>query len=242
MANARSVARATRTRAPGTGPTSKIVPDACAWIHKPESCSRMAPYSTSNAESTTTTGSGSLTDKTIRRYDGGAAGLLSPHAGRPPTPCGLPSTALGRWACSARRMSGLSRSRPPLALLLYLAGQDGLLVWHGPDAFGVLAPPAGSGYPVPGGTRRVRWLRLLDRRWGLLVFGVPPAVLLTGAALLLLFPPAWLVAAGLAVAAGLYVTVLMTACTVTGIWRAYRRAETAAAVPSAVRLPVQRCC
>ena len=141
--------------------------------------------------------------RTCGAVAGGAAG--SCHAGGSGSfPRRVP---VGSQSGAPRRARGVGRRRdpspgdvgdvpvrPPLAVLLYLAGQDGLLVWRDADAFAVLKPPAVSGYAASGGSRRIRWLRLLDRWWDLLVFAVPPASLLVVAAALLPFPTAWLVA------------------------------------------------
>ena len=72
-----------------------------------------------------------------------------------------------------RGVSGLIRSRAPLPLLLYVAARDGRLVWRDADAFAVLEPPRDSRLSGrPGGL-----LRHVDRRWDLVMFAGPPALL-----------------------------------------------------------------
>jgi len=57
---------------------------------------------------------------------------------------------------------GFSRSRPGLALLLYLAAAQGRVVWRSSAAFAVLEPPgADPRRACPG--RRARWAGRVER-------------------------------------------------------------------------------
>lgn len=80
---------------------------------------------------------------------------------------------------------GLSRPRPRLAVLLYLAAAQGRVVWRSPTAFAVLEPPgADPGRVGPG--RHARWARRIELGWPYLRdFG--PFVLLIAALPLALF-------------------------------------------------------
>jgi hypothetical protein len=121
-----------------------------------------------------------------------------------------------------RSILGLVRSRAPLPILLYLAAVEGRLVWQGERSFAVLEMPRYAASRRRDGGLLVRLLRLLDRRWDLLIFTVPPALLiavaaaiavgarLAGAAPLLTL--VWVVLAAMA-----YVTVFMLAQVVTQV-------------------------
>jgi nucleoside phosphorylase len=74
--------------------------------------------------------------------------------------------------------AGLHRSRPPLGLLLYAAARDHRLVWQSADEFAVLEPPVARGREWASSDAGRTWLGRLDRWWDLLVFGVPPFLLL----------------------------------------------------------------
>src|SRR5262245_20492492 len=76
-----------------------------------------------------------------------------------------------------RSVVGLVRCRLPLALLLYLASWDGLLVEPAGGGFAVLQRPVG-GRPVRPGGYGLRMLRWLDRQWHFVVFGGPPTLAL----------------------------------------------------------------
>jgi hypothetical protein len=120
-----------------------------------------------------------------------------------------------------RGVSGLFRSRAPLAFQLRLAARQDRLLWWSPQIFALLEPPGND--PARGGSR---WLRWLDRWWDLLLFAVPPVALLGAAALLALPPGAarWRLIAALVcglVVLG-YVTALMTAVVVRGFLSLYR--------------------
>lgn len=97
----------------------------------------------------------------------------------------------GRAAVSALRprgIGGLVRSRPPLALLLWLAGIQGLIVLNAPDELAVLEPPGGGArHPRP--SRRAAACRAVDQWWELQVFASVPVVLLAAAALLAVAAP-----------------------------------------------------
>ncbi len=134
------------------------------------------------------------------------------------------SAPLGKEALNTvrpRGVSGLFRSRAPLAFQLRLAAQQGRLLWWSPRAFALLDPP--GNHPAQGGSY---WLRRLDRWWDLLLFAVPPVVLLGVAAALALPPgaPRWRLIAALvcALVVSGYVAVLMTAVAVRGFLSLYR--------------------
>lgn len=94
-------------------------------------------------------------------------------------------------ALRPRGVSWVIRDRAPLAVLLYLAGREGRLVWQGPGGFALLEPPAARTELWRGarfGGLRLVLLRWLDRRWGAVVFGVPPFLVLLVAFALLPFP------------------------------------------------------
>ncbi|WP_162795181.1 hypothetical protein [Nonomuraea lactucae] len=119
------------------------------------------------------------------------------------------AAARGRRAIDTVRppgIHGLTRERAPLPVILYAAAREGRLVWLGPDAFAVLEPPYGTWrHGRPRGL-----LHLLDRRWDLLVFTVPPALALC-ASLGLAAARQWVPALLGPLLAVLYVTVFMTA-------------------------------
>jgi hypothetical protein len=120
-----------------------------------------------------------------------------------------------------RGVSGVFRSRAPLALQLRLAAQQDRLLWWSPQLFALLEPPGNQ--PARGGSRWVRWL---DRWWDLLLFAIPPVVLLAAAALLALPAGAvrWrqIAAVACALLASGYVATLMTAVAVRGFLSLYR--------------------
>ena len=124
-----------------------------------------------------------------------------------------------------RGVSGVFRSRLPLAAQLRLAAQQDRLLWWSPGFFAILPPPAGE--PPQGGSR---WLRLLDRWWDLLMFFVPPVLLLAGAAVSAIVwtrwagagPVWWWTAIGCAFAAMAYVSILMLMVALRGFRDLYR--------------------
>jgi nucleoside phosphorylase len=85
-----------------------------------------------------------------------------------------------------RGVAGLARSRAPLAVLLYVAARDGLVAEQDGGGFAVLRRPASSS-PVRSGGRWLRLLRWLDRQWDMVVFALPPALAVLGAAFAALF-------------------------------------------------------
>lgn len=98
-----------------------------------------------------------------------------------------------------RGVVGLARRRAPLAIMLYLASREGRLCWQDLDGFAVLEAPvrAGAGHRWHGHRQRgpsaggigLRALRLLDRRWDTVVFGLPAVLgLLVTAATALITP------------------------------------------------------
>lgn len=121
-----------------------------------------------------------------------------------------------------RGVFGLIRERAPLSIILYAASREGRFVWQGPDAFALLEPPRGERVTGrPGGV-----LRLVGKRWDLMLFMGPPAVALAVAMLMVPLGvtwhwyAAWLIGLLLPVLVALYVTVLMGAmiCTMTVRW------------------------
>ncbi|MGW0810770.1 5'-methylthioadenosine/S-adenosylhomocysteine nucleosidase family protein [Nonomuraea sp. NPDC002799] len=113
-----------------------------------------------------------------------------------------------------RGIFGVLRSRAPVAIILYVAARDGRLVWQSPEAFAVLESPHNSRLADRPG---IPLLRLLDKRWDLVLFLLPPAVLLMLAAALALlggasrWDPALWAALVLVMAVLLHVCVLGTA-------------------------------
>jgi nucleoside phosphorylase len=109
---------------------------------------------------------------------------------------------------------GLHRARPPLAVLLYLAGREGRLVRESEDAFAVVEPPVARVTEWATGPYADRMLGRVTRWWDHLVF------LVTGFVLLLVALPIALVsrsAALLAVLASVsYVALNMVAMLVKG--------------------------
>ncbi|WP_103336805.1 5'-methylthioadenosine/S-adenosylhomocysteine nucleosidase family protein [Amycolatopsis sp. CA-126428] len=92
-----------------------------------------------------------------------------------------------------RGLSGVLRSRPPLAVQLFLAARAGRLWWSATDCFALLEPPSEHRPP----NRAARRLRFLDHYWELLVWFAPLAVLMVAAAGLALVPTASTRMAGL---------------------------------------------
>jgi nucleoside phosphorylase len=116
-----------------------------------------------------------------------------------------------------RSVLGIVRSRGPLSVLLHVAEAEGRLVRSGPDSFALLERPPFLRLPEPArGGFGLRLLRLLDRRWDVLVFAVPPVLALAAAAALVLVSvvrgaqPS-LVIVGLALSAMVYIGVFMLA-------------------------------
>lgn len=124
-----------------------------------------------------------------------------------------------------RGVSGVFRTHLPLALQLRLAAQQNRLLWWSPELFAVLAPPAA--HPQHTGSW---WLRWLDRWWDLVMFFLPPVLLVAagGASALIWAQPAtrreiWRAAALVCVlAAMVYVAALMIVLTVRGFRELYR--------------------
>ncbi|MFC6568185.1 hypothetical protein [Actinoplanes utahensis] len=124
-----------------------------------------------------------------------------------------------------RGVSGVFRTRSPLALQLRLAAQQNRLLWWSPEFFAVLAPPAAQ--PQRLGSR---WLRWLDRWWDLVMFFLPPLVLVAGGgvAAFVWAQPAggreiWRAAALVCLLAAMaYVAVLMAVLAVRGFRELYR--------------------
>ena len=74
-----------------------------------------------------------------------------------------------------RSVHSLVRTRAPLALLLYIAARDGLVIEQDNGGFAVLQRPAGDP-PIRSGGYGLRLLRWLDRHWGFVWFSGPPAL------------------------------------------------------------------
>jgi nucleoside phosphorylase len=123
---------------------------------------------------------------------------------------GAPHGARALDQVRPRGSFGITRSRPPVALVLYLAAREGRLVWQGPDAFALLERPLARAGPRSGHLT-LSLLRLLDRYWELLLLSVPSALALLCAVALIPFRPLWTVAVVLCLLVLLYVAGLMTA-------------------------------
>lgn len=107
---------------------------------------------------------------------------------------------------------GVVRNRGPLAVLLYLAGREGRLVWQGVNGFAVLEPPLPNRGRLFAGRISLSLLRLVDRYWSMLVAFVPCGVAFLAAVLLfLVFPALWPVSV-LLVATALAYLALVLAC------------------------------
>jgi nucleoside phosphorylase len=107
-----------------------------------------------------------------------------------------------------RSVLGVVRSRAPLAMLLFVAAQDGLVAEHD-RGFAVLRRPAAS-TPVRSGGHWLRLLRWLDRRWDLAVFAAPPSACLLVAASTTQFAVTRAVAMLAALAALVWVAVFLS--------------------------------
>ncbi|MEU8609264.1 hypothetical protein AB0C29_14795, partial [Actinoplanes sp. NPDC048791] len=127
---------------------------------------------------------------------------------------------LGREAIRVARprsVLGIVRSRGPLSVVLRVADAENRLVRLGPESFALLERPQFMRLPPAArGGFGLRLLRLIDRRWDLLVFAVPPALALVLAATLALGSVVTdtrpsLVIVGLALSAMVYVAVFMCA-------------------------------
>ncbi|BBH68361.1 hypothetical protein ACTI_50460 [Actinoplanes sp. OR16] len=121
-----------------------------------------------------------------------------------------------------RSVLGIVSSRGPLAVMLRVADAEGRLVRSGTTGVALLERPRFARLPPQArGGVGLRLLRLVDRRWDLLVFAVPPVLLLTAAAVMVLLTvvrgtrPSYAIV-GLAIAAVVWVSVFMTAHVVTG--------------------------
>jgi nucleoside phosphorylase len=107
-------------------------------------------------------------------------------------------------------------------LLLYVAAREGRLVWRGPESLALLQPPGDMPRPAP--DRRTALARSLVREWDTLILAVPPASMLTVAALSGLV---WATTGGgvvfgwvlivLVLGALLHVTVLLTCGVLSGL-------------------------
>ena len=104
---------------------------------------------------------------------------------------------------------GVIRDRAPLPIVLYVAARQQRLVWRNGSSFALLERPPALRRARPG-PLGVRLLAAVDRRWPLLIFAVPPALLLVAAVVVGL----WVdraIGAWLAVGASAYVVALLLA-------------------------------
>jgi nucleoside phosphorylase len=140
---------------------------------------------------------------------------------------------------------GLFRSRAPLALVLFVAAREGRLVWRGEDSYALLEAPLTRPLPRRYGGVWHSLLRLVDRRWEMVVFAAPPALALLLAlvfALLLVLTaapvgPLLIPAMLLIVLAVGYVTVPLVTQFLFGLLRVARRVAGGRADHSADDLP-----
>ncbi|MEV6527238.1 hypothetical protein AB0M43_35445 [Longispora sp. NPDC051575] len=116
-----------------------------------------------------------------------------------------------------RSVLGLVRCRAPLALLLFVASLDGLVVQQDGGGFALLQRPRVVGRPPSTGGYALRLLRRIDRHWDTLVFAAPPLLgimIAVVAAMAHLYLPALL-----AVLAGmLWITAFLTGMAVFQLW------------------------
>lgn len=134
----------------------------------------------------------------------------------------------GREAAAVLRPRGpigLIRRRGPIALQLYVAACDELLIWQGPDSLALLQPPAERRSPVAAPGAYLAVLRTLVRHWDTVLFVTPAVVLLAAAGVAALVvaggggPVAGLFGVVFAVAAMLHVATLMVGVVVTALVR-----------------------
>ena len=92
-----------------------------------------------------------------------------------------PAQPAGTGDRPAARSDGVLRRRRPLALQLYVAARDELLIWRGPDSLALLQPPGGKRSPHAAPGWRLAVLRTLARQRDSVVL-IVPALLLLGAA------------------------------------------------------------
>jgi hypothetical protein len=71
-----------------------------------------------------------------------------------------------------------------LAIVLYTAGMNGRLIWHSAAEFMVLQPPSGTSPQLSRNAGRAALLRAVDHFWEILVFIVPPGMMLMVSGLL----------------------------------------------------------
>lgn len=116
-----------------------------------------------------------------------------------------------------RGVSGIVRSVGPLSLLLYVAGQEGRLVWQAATRLGLLVPPVVQYQRRPGVGARLALLRFVCQRWEMLFWAAPPVVALGVASAFLPFRPLWPAAIVLLLLTMLYTCGLMVAGVVTGL-------------------------
>lgn len=117
----------------------------------------------------------------------------------------------------------MHRSRPPLSVVLYLAGRESRLVWESEDAFAVVEPPTARVQEWSRGSKAPRGLALVVRWWDLAILGVP-AMLLIAVAVPVAFTP-WGKTAALVMglAAMAYVTAQMSVGALRLMWSLLRR-------------------
>ncbi|MFF0593665.1 phosphorylase family protein [Streptomyces antibioticus] len=125
-----------------------------------------------------------------------------------------------------RSVNGLVRARGPLSVMLYAAARENRLVRQGERGFMLLEPPLLASRRVFGPGVGNWVLRLVDRRWDALLFGVPILVGFGAVGFLLPFPAGRLTALFLTLAVLVHVAVWTTAVAVTGalsLWRSFGR-------------------
>ncbi|MCY1139347.1 hypothetical protein OWR29_15210 [Actinoplanes sp. Pm04-4] len=120
---------------------------------------------------------------------------------------------------------GLLRRRGPLALQLYVAARDNLLVWQGPDSLALLQPPAEKRSPLTAPGLRLGVLRALVRQWDTILYAGPALLLLGGAGVAALAVAGGagrdvgLLGVALALGSMLYILVCMVSVVVTALVR-----------------------
>jgi nucleoside phosphorylase len=120
---------------------------------------------------------------------------------------------------------GVLRRRGPLALQLYVAARDHLLIWQGPDSLALLQPPAEKISPLAAPGLRLGVLRRLVRGWDTFLFAGPAGLLLAGAGLAALALAAGVgryagvIGVLLALAAMIHVALLMSSLVVAALVR-----------------------
>lgn len=131
------------------------------------------------------------------------------------------ATPDGRRALESLRprgVSGVFRDRLPTVWLLYLGALEHRLVWQDIDGLALLEPPLARPeiwrQHRPGPIGMLRWV---DAQWGMLLFVAPPAILLATSVVLGLLLGRPLAAVVVALAAMIYIVILMAIQVVWGL-------------------------